>query len=68
MKSLLLAVLLISTSRPATTTVYVCDSSRAHRYHLTKNCRGLNNCKHRIIEMSIEKAKAENRTLCGWEK
>lgn len=50
------------------TTVYLCDSPGANRYHLQENCRGLSNCQHRIIKVSLEDAKKSGKTLCGWEK
>lgn len=68
MKTLLLTLLLFNVVRCTPTTVYVCDSPNAYRYHLTKNCRGLSNCSHRILAISIEEAEKENKTLCKWER
>lgn len=48
--------------------VYICDSPKAKSYHYTKNCRGLNNCKHDVVETTVNKAVNRGRTLCGWEK
>ncbi|WP_298737817.1 hypothetical protein [uncultured Chitinophaga sp.] len=48
-------------------TVYVCDSKYATRYHYKSDCRGLSNCKHRIISIPLDKATA-TRTLCMWER
>ena len=48
-------------------TVFICDSQTAKKYHFSKNCRGLSNCKHKIVEVTITKAKSGGRTLCGWE-
>ena len=48
-------------------TVYVCDSSNAKKYHLKEHCRGLSNCTYRTIKITLEKAKKEGKTLCGWE-
>ncbi|MFI5161221.1 MAG: hypothetical protein ACHQHN_08080 [Sphingobacteriales bacterium] len=69
MKILLMLLVLFSgiTCRD-TTTVYICDSRGAKRYHLTANCRGLSNCSHRIIRMTMDEAKKRGKTLCGWEK
>jgi hypothetical protein len=39
MKSLLFAILLFNGVRCAPTTVYICDSLNATRYHLKANCR-----------------------------
>ncbi len=68
MKSLLLAFLLLCNVDCTTTTVYVCDSPNATRYHLREHCRGLSNCHYHIIKMTLEKAKAKNLTLCKWEQ
>jgi len=68
MKSLLLGILLLNGVRCAPTTVYICDSSNAIRYHLTPKCRGLGNCSHRIISVTLEKAQKMNLTLCHLEK
>lgn len=68
MKSLLLVLLLFSSSKCATRTVYVCDSPGATRYHYKADCRGLSNCQHRVIEMTLESAKKSNKTLCKWEQ
>ncbi len=48
--------------------VYICYSTTAKKYHYTKNCRGLNACKHDVKEVSLKDAKEKySRTLCGWE-
>lgn len=47
--------------------VYICDSKGAKKYHLTKDCRGLSNCKHDIIKKSKADAQKLGLTLCGWE-
>jgi len=49
-------------------TVYVCGSGNGKRYHLKENCRGLNNCSAKTVKTTVEKAKKEGKTLCGWEK
>jgi hypothetical protein len=51
-----------------TTTVYICKSPNAKRYHNTPGCKGLSNCTYRIIKLDIDKAKKDGKTLCGWEK
>lgn len=48
--------------------VFICDSSGAKKYHYSETCRGLNPCKHQIIKIAIEDAKAKKLTLCGWEE
>ena len=47
--------------------VYLCNSKTATKYHYIKNCRGLSNCKHEIIKVTLSKAKEQKRSLCGWE-
>ncbi|SMC42449.1 hypothetical protein SAMN06296427_102123 [Moheibacter sediminis] len=49
------------------TSVYLCDSSGGKKYHYSKGCRGLSNCQHEIIKVSLEDAKKRGKTLCGWE-
>ncbi|MBE8712694.1 hypothetical protein C4F49_03235 [Sphingobacterium sp. KB22] len=47
--------------------VYICASKNGKRYHFTKNCRGLSNCRAKIVKTTIYKAKKQGKTLCGWE-
>lgn len=48
--------------------VYICNSSGAKRYHLVMNCRGLNACSHKVVSVSLTDAKSKyKRTLCKWE-
>jgi len=68
MKALLITFLLFNSVRCTTTTVYICDSPNAIRYHYKANCRDLSNCSHRIIQISLEEAKKSNKTLCHWER
>lgn len=49
------------------TSVYICDSSGGKKYHYEKGCRGLSNCQHEIIKVSLEDAKKRGKSLCGWE-
>ena len=51
----------------AGTTVYVCDSKGATRYHFSDTCRGLNACKHQIVKTTQSKAEDMGLTLCKWE-
>ena len=51
-----------------TTTVYVCNSPGAKKYHNSSDCRGLSNCTYKIVKVDLEKAKKDGKTLCGWEK
>ncbi|RFM26556.1 hypothetical protein [Deminuibacter soli] len=70
MKTLLFVLLLLSNIKcgNTTTTVYVCDSTGAIRYHYKANCRGLSNCQHRIVQTTLESAQKSNKTLCKWEQ
>lgn len=47
--------------------VFICTGNYSKKYHLQKNCKGLNNCKGEIEEVTLEQAKKLRRTLCGWE-
>lgn len=49
------------------TSVYLCDSSGGKKYHLKENCRGLSNCKHEIIKVTLQEAQKRGKTLCGYE-
>lgn len=49
------------------TDVYLCNSTGGKKYHYSKTCRGLSNCKAEIIKVSIQKAKTSGKELCGWE-
>ncbi len=58
----------LTLNSPEVTTVYICNSTTAKKYHYSKTCRGLGACKHDIKEVNITDAKTKyNRTLCGWE-
>lgn len=39
------------------TTVYVCGSKGAKKYHLLETCRGFNACKHQIVKTTQSKAR-----------
>jgi hypothetical protein len=47
--------------------VYVCKSSGAKRYHLSKACKGLGRCSHTIEKTTKKEAEAMGLTLCKWE-
>tara|TARA_R110001592_G_scaffold60311_4_gene183313 strand:- start:2209 stop:2493 length:285 start_codon:yes stop_codon:yes gene_type:complete len=46
--------------------VFVCDNGLDGKYHLNKDCKGLNNCKHSITKEEYIKS-SEKRELCGYE-
>jgi len=66
--SLLIFIFANTITCKETTTVYICNSPGAKKYHNTSNCRGLSNCTYKIVKEDIEKAKKDGKTLCGWEK
>ena len=63
MKALILvsAWFLFSTGQ---TTVYVCVSPSAKKYHYSKSCAGLQRCTHEIREISEKEAKEAGYTGC----
>jgi hypothetical protein len=68
MKKFLFLLLLSSlTSVNTDADVYICKGKSAKRYHFTKECRGLTNCKAEIKKVTIEEAKKDGRTICGYE-
>lgn len=69
-KSLLLFLIVILNWQGTVVTktdVYLCNSSGGKKYHYSKNCRGLSNCKAQIIKVTIQKAQTLGKDLCGWE-
>lgn len=49
------------------TKVYICTGKGSKRYHYDKHCRGLSRCSTPLKTITLEKAQAIGRTLCGWE-
>lgn len=69
MKSLsLLLLLTYTTLKISATTVYLCDSKSAKKYHLDAKCRGLSNCSYKIIKTTVDQAKKQGKTMCKWEE
>jgi 5-bromo-4-chloroindolyl phosphate hydrolysis protein len=69
MKTFLCLLLVFSDAKcKSADTVYVCDSRNAKKYHYSSACRGLSNCSYRIVKITLEEAKKQGKTLCGWEK
>jgi hypothetical protein len=69
MKTLLLSFLfLVNATCKESSTVYVCNNGSGKKYHLRSGCRGLSNCNHQLISISLEKARHQGKTLCKWEK
>lgn len=63
---LLLMIVLLSSFKPISS-VFICGSEGAKKYHFNKNCRGLKSCEHTIYEVSLNKAQQLGLSLCGWE-
>ncbi|WP_445716511.1 hypothetical protein [Flavobacterium sp.] len=64
---LLLIISLLTSFTSVESDVYICVSKGAKRYHFTKKCKGLSNCKHTIKKVTLSEAKDLGLTLCGWE-
>jgi hypothetical protein len=65
---LLAGTLSLGMTVKSTGSVYICDSPNATRFHLKKECNGLDKCTHEIKSVTAETAKSRGLTLCGWEK
>lgn len=44
--------------------VYICDSPTAKKYHIKKDCSGLNRCTHVIKQVSKTDAVKSGYTIC----
>jgi hypothetical protein len=51
MKTILVFLLSIVLCSSGGTKVFICDSPQAVAYHSNKNCRGLQKCVHRVLEV-----------------
>jgi hypothetical protein len=67
LKILLTSAVIVLLSSSEETKVFICDSENAVAYHYTKKCRGIKQCKHKILEVTKEKALERKLKLCGWE-
>jgi len=48
--------------------VFICDSEGSTKYHLKKNCKGLEKCEHDILKLTKADAIKQGKTeLCGYE-
>jgi hypothetical protein len=63
----LFILLFFSSSNFVEKEVYICGTKGSSRYHYTKECRGMNNCKHEINKVKLSEAKNFGLTLCKWE-
>lgn len=64
---LLLFIFVLTSFTSLESDVYIFVSKGAKRYHFTKTCKGLSNCKHTIKKVILNEAKGMGLTLCGWE-
>lgn len=48
--------------------VYICVSPTAKKYHFSKNCRGIQKCTHEIKEVTKSDAINKGYTVCLIEK
>lgn len=69
MKKLLIFVAIFSLGFQSenNSTVYICVSKTASKYHLNRNCGALKNCKHEIKSVSKSEAIELGYSLCGHE-
>ncbi|MFH7005220.1 hypothetical protein [Flavobacterium bizetiae] len=65
--TLFLLFLFLTSFKPPETSVYICGSTGAKKYHFKETCRGLSSCNHGTVKTSIKQAKGLGLTLCGWE-
>jgi hypothetical protein len=68
MKTLVLLITLLAHVQTAPkSSVYICDSPSAKKYHLRNDCHGLSKCTHRIIEITLGEARKRKFELCKFE-
>jgi len=65
--TLLLILLILSSFDTVETSVYICGSTGAKKYHYKETCRGLNSCSRGVVKTSVKQAQNLGLTLCGWE-
>ena len=65
--TLLFLLLILSSFDTIETSVYICGSAGAKKYHLKENCRGLSSCSNGVVKTSLKQAQGLGLTLCGWE-
>ncbi|MFD2908362.1 hypothetical protein ACFSX9_06400 [Flavobacterium ardleyense] len=63
----LLTIVLLTSFNSIQSDVYICVSKGAKKYHLSKSCRGLSNCKHQIKAVTKKEAQNLGLSLCAWE-
>lgn len=65
--TLLLFFVFLTSFRPSESSVYICGSTGAKKYHLKETCRGLSSCRSETVKISLKKTQGYGLTLCGWE-
>ena len=70
MKNLILisSVILFGFTSSVQSTVYICLSKDAKKYHFSQSCRGLQKCTHTIKKTTVEDAQNRGYTACLMEK
>ncbi|GHT25231.1 hypothetical protein AGMMS4957_19690 [Bacteroidia bacterium] len=46
-------------------TVLICTGKYAKKYHKSQ-CKGLDNCKGKVIKVTLSEAKKQGKTECGY--
>ncbi|MDE6070330.1 MAG: hypothetical protein K2F92_05600 [Alistipes sp.] len=59
------SVTIESAAASETAYVYICTGGSATKYHAKATCRGLNNCRGKMVKISVEEAKKQGRTPCS---
>lgn len=67
MKNCLYILLFLITAGCAEKRVFVCESSQSVKYHYDKNCIGIKKCRYKIVEIYIDSAIKQGKSLCSWE-
>lgn len=66
--ALALVIMCSSSTQVQDNKVFICNSTGATKYHLDKDCRGLNSCKSEVVKVTLSEAvKRGKKELCGWE-
>jgi hypothetical protein len=48
--------------------VYICNNKHTKKYHYSATCKGLSNCKYKLLKSTEAVARNQGMSLCGWEK
>lgn len=61
------ALVCFSFLSPTATSVYICDSPNAKKYHFKKDCSGLKRCTHTIKSLTKDEAVKRGYSVCKAE-